>query len=759
MPRKTAQILWFEEVSKNSISLVGGKGANLGEMYRSGIPVPNGFCVTAYAYFEFLKKTSLRQKILTELSGLDTQDSKKLIEASKNIKTAILAAQMPKDLAKLIAEAYHELSGEFDKRVAVRSSATAEDLPDASFAGQQETYLNIQGAKDVIKSVQKCWASLFEARAIFYRTENKFNHMKVGIAVPIQLMVQSEVSGIMFTVNPITNSSSEVSIEAAYGLGQPIVSGEITPDQFIVSKETGKITKKQIVKQTWQLTDAGEVKVSKAYQEKQKLDDKHVIELAKLGMKVEKHYGRPQDMEWGYQDKTLYIVQSRPVTTLKMGGNVVGEIKISDEKNTKLLLEGLGASPGAVSGPVRIIKSSGEITKIQPGDILVAEMTNPDYVPAMKRAAAILTDKGGRTSHAAIVSRELGIPAVVGAGEATKILQDGEIISVDGSNGKVFEGNIVVALSKKESISSISEESIKTATKVYLNLAEPELADLHAKRNVDGIGLLRAEFMIAHMGTHPRKFVQEGRQKEFINHMAKGLETFAKAFHPRPVVYRTTDFRTNEYRNLKGGAQFETEEPNPMIGFRGVSRYLDDADVFKMEIEAIKIVRNKKGYKNLYVMLPFVRTVEQLREVKKLMASFGLRRSSNFKLWMMVEIPSNVISLEEFLDEGVDGVSVGTNDLTMLILGVDRDNEKVISVYNELDPAMLWCLEKVITTAKKYKVTSSICGQAPSEYPDLVKKLVGWGMTSVSISPDVIDKTRKIIYDAEQGLLKRKSKK
>ena len=690
---------------------------------------------------------------------MDTQDSKKLIEASKNIKTAILAAQMPKDLAKLIAEAYHELSGEFDKRVAVRSSATAEDLPDASFAGQQETYLNIQGAKDVIKSVQKCWASLFEARAIFYRTENKFNHMKVGIAVPIQLMVQSEVSGIMFTVNPITNSSSEVSIEAAYGLGQPIVSGEITPDQFIVSKETGKITKKQIVKQTWQLTDAGEVKVSKAYQEKQKLDDKHVIELAKLGMKVEKHYGRPQDMEWGYQDKTLYIVQSRPVTTLKMGGNVVGEIKISDEKNAKLLLEGLGASPGAVSGPVRIIKSSGEITKIQPGDILVAEMTNPDYVPAMKRAAAILTDKGGRTSHAAIVSRELGIPAVVGAGEATKILQDGEIISVDGSNGKVFEGNIVVALSKKESISSISEESIKTATKVYLNLAEPELADLHAKRNVDGIGLLRAEFMIAHMGTHPRKFVQEGRQKEFINHMAKGLETFAKAFHPRPVVYRTTDFRTNEYRNLKGGAQFETEEPNPMIGFRGVSRYLDDADVFKMEIEAIKIVRNKKGYKNLYVMLPFVRTVEQLREVKKLMASFGLRRSSNFKLWMMVEIPSNVISLEEFLDEGVDGVSVGTNDLTMLILGVDRDNEKVISVYNELDPAMLWCLEKVITTAKKYKVTSSICGQAPSEYPDLVKKLVGWGMTSVSISPDVIDKTRKIIYDAEQGLLKRKSKK
>src|SRR3990167_7044813 len=426
MKKSSAQILWFDQVGKSDIPLVGGKGANLGEMYQAGLPVPNGFCVTAHAYYEFLKKTSLKQKILTELSGLDTEDSKRLQRASKNIQTAILAAEMPKDLAVEIKERYLELCGNEDLPVAVRSSATAEDLPDASFAGQQETYLNVRGYKSVVKNVQKCWASLFEARAIFYRTENKFNHMKVGIAVPVQLMVQSEVSGIMFTVNPLTNNRDEISVEAAYGLGQPIVSGEITPDQFIVDKKSGKITQKQIVKQTWQLTDAGETKVSKAYQEKQKLDDKHVIELAKLGMKVEKHYGRPQDMEWGYQDKTLYIVQSWPVTTLKMGGNVVGEIKISDEKNTKLLLEGLGASPGAVSGPVRIIKSSGEITKIQPGDILVAEMTNPDYVPAMKRAAAILTDKGGRTSHAAIVSRELGIPAVVGAGEATKILQDGE---------------------------------------------------------------------------------------------------------------------------------------------------------------------------------------------------------------------------------------------------------------------------------------------------------------------------------------------
>ena len=759
MPRKTAQILWFEEVTKNDIPLVGGKGANLGEMYRSGIPVPNGFCVTAYAYYEFLKKTSLRQKILTELSGLDTQDSKKLIKASENIKTAILAAQMPKDLAKLIGEAYHQLSGDFDKRVAVRSSATAEDLPDASFAGQQETYLNIHGAKAVIESVQKCWASLFEARAIFYRTENKFNHMKVGIAVPIQLMVQSEVSGIMFTVNPITNNHNEVSIEAAYGLGQPIVSGEITPDQFIVDKKSGKITQKQIVKQTWQLTDAGETKVSKAYQEKQKLGNKHIVELAKLGIKIEKHYGRPQDIEWGFQDKTLYIVQSRPVTTLSTEGKIVGEIKDSDEKGAKLLLEGLAASPGAASGPVRIIKSPAEITKVMVGDILVAEMTNPDYVPAMKRAAAILTNKGGRTSHAAIVSRELGIPAVVGAGEATKMLHDGEIISVDGSEGKVYEGDIVSSLKGKELVTSLFDSDLKTATKIYVNLAEPELAAEQAAKNVDGVGLLRAEFMIAQLGIHPRKFLKDKKQKEFIDHMAAGLETFAKAFHPRPVVYRTTDFRTNEYKNLKGGAQFETDEPNPMIGFRGVSRYLDDAEVFKMEIEAVKVVRNKKGFKNLHVMLPFVRTVDQLRQVKKLLSSYGLRRSSNFKLWMMVEIPSNVILLEDFIAEGIDGVSVGSNDLTMLILGVDRDNAKVANVYNELDPAVLWSLERIVNLSKKHKITCSICGQAPSEYPKLVEKLVEWGMTSVSVSPDVIEKTRKIVYDAEQDLLKRRAKK
>lgn len=743
------------------IPLVGGKGANLGEMFTADIPVPDGFVVTSKAYYDFLKKTSLKKKILTELSGLDVNKSKDLMAASEKIKTAILSAEMPKDLAAEIKKAYHTLCGENDRFVAVRSSATAEDLPDASFAGQQETYLNVKGFEDVVKHVQMCWASLFESRAIFYRTDKGFNHMKVGIAVPVQLMIQSEVSGIMFTVNPLTNDRSEISIEAAYGLGQPVVSGELTPDQYIVKKSNWDISYKFIAKQTWQFTLGGNTPVSNAYQEVQKMDDKKVVELAKIGERVEKHYGMPMDIEWGMENKKLYIVQARPVTTLAFQDNS-DDLMIDETKHPKLLLEGLGASPGVASGAVVIVKEPSEIDKVKQGDILVAEMTNPDYVPAMRRAAAILTDKGGRTSHAAIVSRELGIPAVVGSLHATTMLSVGEVITVDGFDGKVYEGDVTTVNDKKEKIISLADLEIKTATKIYMNLAEPELADEMAMRRVDGVGLLRAEFMIANIGTHPRKFIEDGQSVEFTQKLAEGMEKFAKAFNPRPVVYRATDFRTNEYKNLKGGAKYEQDEFNPMIGFRGVSRYLADDEVFKLEIDAMLHVRNKLGYKNLYLMLPFVRTVEQLRECKKLLSSYGLRRSGNFKLWMMAEIPSNVILLDEFIDEGIDGVSIGSNDLTMLTLGLDRDNEKVANTYSEMDPAVLKSLEKIITTCKKRGITCSICGQAPSVYPELVEMLVDWGVTSVSISPDVLEKTRRLVYEVEQKKLKKmkpKSKK
>ena len=749
MNKKTAHILWFKEVNKHDIPLVGGKGANLGEMVNAKIPVPDGFIVTARAYFDFLSTTSLKQKILSEISQLDVEDSKTLQAVSKRIKIAIMAASMPKDLAEDIKNYYHKLSGEHDRFVAVRSSATAEDLPDASFADQQETYLNVKGYKDVVSHVQQCWASLFEARAIYYRAQNGYSHLKVGIAVPIQLMIQSEVSGIMFTVNPITNNRGEVSVEAAFGLGQPIVSGEITPDQYVVRKSTEKIVYRFISKQTWQFTKAGNTPVSKAHQQVQKLDNKKIVELAKLGMHIDDHYGRPQDIEWGLEDGKLYIVQSRPVTTLNKKVEVTS-LEIDKKQKLQVILDGLGASPGVSMGKVRIIKNASEINTVEKGDILVAVMTDPDFVPAMKRASAIVTDEGGKTSHAAIVSRELGIPAVVGTSNATKLLHNGEIISVDGELGKVYEGD-VTKLNKE--VDKRDTSKLKTATKIYMNLAEPELAYDMSNRNVEGIGLLRAEFIIANIGKHPRAFIKEGKQEEFITKLADGLEKFAMAFNPRPVVYRFTDFRTNEYANLEGGSEFEDEERNPMIGFRGVSRYLDDPQVFEMELSAIKRVRNDLGYKNLWVMTPFTRTIQQLKDVKSLMHKNGLRQGSLFKIWMMVEIPSNVILLDEFIDEGIDGVSIGTNDLTMLTLGVDRDNAKVANVYNELDASMLRSLEKIVTTCKKRGITCSICGQAPSEYPELVKMLVEWGITSVSLSPDIIEKTRGIVYDVESEVL------
>jgi pyruvate,water dikinase len=733
----------FKELSKKSLAIAGGKGANLGEMVNAKIPVPDGFVVTSTAYYHFLDKSSLRHKIETELKDLDVQDSTALNKAAENIQKAVLAAKMPKEIEKSIIEAYHHLTGNHNLQVAVRSSATAEDLPDASFAGQQETYLNVKGEKHVVKHTQMCWASLFGARAIYYRQQQGFDHFKVGIAVPVQLMVQSEVSGIMFTVNPLTNNNQEISIEAAFGLGQPVVSGELTPDQYVVSKKDFKIKSKNIVSQDWQDTEKGKIKISAEYKKKQKLKDEFIVELAKLGEKIEKHYKRPQDIEWAYADKKLFIVQSRPVTTLKIDTKDV----TLDIGNKDLILSGISASPGVGVGKVKILKSPKEINKVSKGDVLVATMTDPDYVPAMKKAVAIVTDNGGRTSHAAIVSRELGIPCVVGSEMATKMLKDDELITVNGYKGLVYQGDKSKELNEKTI--EYEHKNAKTATKLYLNLAEPELVTEMSKKRVDGVGLMRAEFIIANIGTHPRKFIEDGEGDKFTKALEKEMVKFAKAFNPRPVVYRATDFKTNEYRSLKGGEKYEGEEENPLLGYRGASRYVDDAEVFRLEIEAIKNVRNRHGYKNFHLMIPFVRTVGEFLEVKKHVNSWGLRRSADFKLWMMVEIPSNVILLQDFIDAGIDGVSIGSNDLTMLTLGVDRDNGKISANYNELDPAVLHMLEQTIKTCAKNNITCSICGQAPSDYPELTEKLVEWGTTSVSVAPDVIDKTRHIIYLAE----------
>jgi pyruvate,water dikinase len=739
-------VVWFNEVTKKDIPVVGGKGANLGEMTNAGIPVPPGFIVTAAAYYDFIEKAGLHDKIKSLLDPIDIRDSKQLQETAAKVQELITNANMPTETGKAIQEAYVKMGKGL---VAVRSSATAEDLPEASFAGQQATFLNVEGEKDVVVAVQGCWASLFGARTIFYRQEQGFEHFKVGIAVPVQRMVQSVSSGVMFTIDPTTSNKDKITIEAVLGLGEMIVSGDVTPDHYVVDKKSLKIIEKQIKKQEWKLvkkagahgkTDNIKIDLTPEEQAKQKIGDEDIVFLAKIGQTLEKHYDFPQDVEWAKEDGEIYIVQTRPVTTIAKGKEAEHDI------DATILLSGAPASPGVASGPVKIVPDPSQIDKVMEGDVLVAEMTTPDFVPAMKRAAAIVTDRGGRTAHAAIVSRELGIPCVVGCEKATTTLKDGQVITVDGSSGKVYAGKIEV----QTDVKIRARGEIKTQTKLLANLAQPEIVDRVAMRDVDGIGLLRAEFMVAEIGEHPSAMIEEKRGQEFVDKLAAGLAKFAKAFHPRQVVYRTNDFKSNEYKALKGGEKFEQDEENPMIGYRGASRYITDIETFKLELDAIKKVREK--YDNLWVMIPFVRTVKEMADTVKIMEEEGLKRSPTFKLWMMCEVPSNVILLDEFIDVGIDGISIGSNDLTQLTLGIDRDSARLAATFDERNEAVMLSIEKVVKTCKARGVTCSICGQAPSVYPEITEKLVEWGITSISVSPDMIDTTRDIIAKVEKKL-------
>ncbi|MFA6422823.1 MAG: PEP/pyruvate-binding domain-containing protein [Patescibacteria group bacterium] len=1194
MDKVNQDILWFRDIDKNDIPLVGGKGANLGEMVRAGLPVPEGFVVTAKAYLDFLKTTRLDKTIYKLLKNLDPNNSKKLNEISKKIRTSILKSKVPTKLKKEIDENYHHLyvNGVKVLFVAVRSSATAEDLPDASFAGQQESFLNISGSDEVIAAVLKCWASLFHARAIYYRIINKFDHSKVGIAVPVMRMVQSEASGVMFSIDPVANDDTKVTIEAGFGLGEAVVLGVITPDRYLVDKKTFKILDKEINQQDWKISKVGisdrHVTLPKLDQKKQKISDEDIVKLAKLAVSIESHYGRPQDMEWALEGGKIYMIQSRPVTTFKpsQSGSLAKEnqpdseqsqsveVKSVSKVDAKILVTGAAASMGMVSGPVMIIHSPSEIDKVKKGDILVTEKTNPDFVPAMQKAAAIVTDTGGRTcfagqtkvltnlgfveikeiselikkgkkllipslnkqtlkiewkkiiasmesesetikinvsqtgrskisglevtanhrfltlenrklventiadlinkdvsvlsitslpgigknkanidlayligvlgtdgsiyqtrthgeiqfiqkntpekesfiihvrelfekvygysmrpcikkasasmirgriisgeamayrcyskeltnnyaeheqniglavlenepefsqyfmagaldgdgsfnqknyrlnfygaekhifepfimaslrngilpqvcnnrealniqltedfsnilakskrikgshsrtkfgsrffsakqilgdvidrlnykgrirpyinknllldaekirrdllpiadaetkkelnhllasdlrmlrvnfvengnktkvynltvqdnhnyivftdnytpvivanSHAAIVSREMGIPCVVGTGTATSALRTGQIITVDGVNGKVYQGKIEP---EKAEIDARSATGIKpigsavyqmevpvTATKVYVNLAEPEKAQEAALLPADGVGLLRAEFIIAAGGKHPRWLVENGKSKEYVDILYQGISKIVSAFSPRPVIYRATDFKTNEYRGLEGGDKYEPKEENPMIGYRGCFRYIKEPDLFKLELEAIKKIRDG-GMTNLWLMIPFVRTVKEFQEVTKLIEDFGLKRSNDFKIYIMCEVPSTVLLMEEFCKMGIDGVSIGSNDLTQLILGVDRDNEHLAEEFDERNPAVAGAIAHVIKVCRKYNVSVSICGQAPSIYPEITELMVKNGATSVSVVPDMVIPTRKTIASVEKKIL------
>jgi len=757
MAAQSPLVLFFKDIDKDDIPSVGGKGANLGEMTQASFPVPYGFAVTVAAYDAFLEKNQISKKIQEILASTDINKSEELESASRKVEKIITSSQIPEEVSREAIKAYKRLSGLLrNALVAVRSSATAEDLPGASFAGQQATFLNVKGEANLLVALRECWASLFTARAIFYREQNNISHSKVKISVIVQKMVQSEVSGVMFSIDPVSNDKDRIIIEAVWGLGEMIVQGSVVPDRYVVQKETFSILSKEISEQSIQLIRKDykniEAQVPDKYRDKPKLNDEDIVKLAKLADKLQKHYYFPQDIEWAKEGKNIYIVQTRPVTTIGKSGESKVTIDITDDKKIKIaevpILTGVGASPGIGTGPVKILRSPKEINKVKTSDVLVAPMTSPDYVPAMKKASAIITDEGGMTSHAAIVSRELGIPCVVGTKEATKRLKDDTVVTVDGARGLIYLGG-KVKVERKE----VVEEEIrgKTATRLYINLAEKELANKMSKLNVEGIGLLRAEFMIANIGIHPKEAIKNKKQGEFIDKLANDLEIFCRAFYPRPVVYRATDFKTNEYRSLPGGANWEPVEPNPMLGFRGAFRYIASPDVFNLELTAIKKVRNK--FKNLWLMIPFVRSPEELTHVRRLVAAEGLFAETTFKFWMMVEIPTNVILIEEFIKVGIDGVSIGSNDLTMLLTGTDRDNSEVASAFNERSPAVLWSLRRVIKRCNKYGVSSSICGQAPSEYEDLVKKLVKYGITSISVNPDRINKTRKIIMEAEKEVV------
>lgn len=749
-------IVWFKDVGRQDVDLVGGKGANLGELSKFDVPVPGGFIVTSGAYFHNLIQSGAQDRIRGILYGLDVNNPLQLEQKALECQKVIKEITLDPKLERSLYEFYKKLSGNRDQLVAVRSSATAEDLPQASFAGQQSTFLNIKGNKNLKQALLAAWASLFEARAIFYRREQNFDNFRVGIAIPVQKMVESETSGIMFTLDPLTNDKNKIIIESVFGLGELIVGGQTTPDHYEVDKKSFTIVSKKIAKQEKQLVNAKNgnrlVTIAKSYQNIQKLPDEKIIELARIGHKIEKHYFFPQDIEWAYESNNLYIVQTRPITTIKKVESEKQDLTGKISANTKILVEGAPASPIIGTGRVKIIKNAGEINRILKGDVLVTEMTNPDFVPAMKKAIAIVTDRGGRTSHAAIVSRELGIACVVGTENATRKLKEGMIVTVDGSRGIVYAGQTIKSqkiLDRQQK----EEKTHKTATKIYVNLAEPEIAPQVAAKNVDGVGLLRAEFILAQIGKHPKQFIIEGKQHEFVKDLSDGLNVFGRAFGSRPVIYRATDFKSNEYKGLKGGDKFEPKESNPMLGYRGAFRFIRDPDVFKLELEALKQSRQK--HQNIHLMIPFVRNVQELTDVKRMVTSAGLFKDSSFKFFMMVEIPSNVILLEDFIKVGIDGVSIGSNDLTMLILGTDRDNEEVAGEFREMDPAVLWALERIVKTAVKHKIKVSICGQAPSVYPELAQMLVSWGISSISVNPDVIETTRQIVYEAEKKLLKK----
>ncbi len=777
-------VLWYSQLGMKDVEIVGGKNASLGEMIgnlaASGVKVPNGFATTASAYREFLAFEGLADRINATLDSLNVDDVQSLALTGKSIREAVIKAPFPAKLEEEIRAAYDVLLAESTAEisVAVRSSATAEDLPDASFAGQQETFLNVQGIDNVLKAIKEVFASLFNDRAISYRVHQKFAHAQVALSAGIQRMVRSDrgASGVIFTMDTESGFRDAVFITASYGLGEAVVQGAVNPDEFyaykpalnagrpsILKRGLGEKAKKMVYTKDRMLGRTVEfVPVSTEERQRFCITDEDVENLAKQALIIERHYGRPMDIEWGKDgvDDGLYILQARPETVQsRASANTLRRYKLKGQ--SKILASGRAIGQKIGAGPVRLLKSLDEMARVQPGDVLVTDMTDPDWEPVMKRASAIVTNRGGRTCHAAIIARELGIPAVVGCGDATRILKDGQLVTVscaEGDTGQIYEGNIDIQVDE-----IALDKMPEIPVKIMMNVGTPEQAFDFAALPHRGVGLARTEFIVnRQIGIHPQALLELDRQPPdvrrtidsmiaayasprdyFIKRLAEGISTIAAAFAPEPVIVRMSDFKSNEYANLVGGKRYEPHEENPMIGFRGASRYISESfrPCFDMECEALKFVRETMGLTNVKIMIPFVRTVGEARRVIEILGENGLKRGENgLQVIMMCELPSNAVLAEQFL-EHFDGFSIGSNDMTQLTLGLDRDSGLIAHLFDERNDAVKVMLSMAISACKKNNKYIGICGQGPSDHPDLAQWLLDQGIESMSLNPDTVVET------------------